>query len=137
MSAQTTSDIISVGWEIENQLLKILIGGASETHTQTLSDNAHYDDVVIGYLDNATQPIHIIVHLQPVLSNPPVSSLLKLKHPRHPRTGYIVVVNASTTPIARFFISIVSSMSGVKLKSAVSMDEALAMLKTLTHTLEA
>jgi len=123
------SNIISVGWLVENQILKIQIGGAPDTHTLTISDNEHYDDVALAYLESATQTVNIIVHLQPALSNPPVASLLRLRHPRHPRVDHVFVVNASATPIARFFISIISSMSGVKLKSAASMDEAMSLIE--------
>jgi hypothetical protein len=131
MVSCSPSNLISVGWLVDNQILKIQIGGAPESHVMTITNDDDYDEVAIQYLDTATETVYIVVHLLPVDTNPSVSRLLSLKHPRHPRVGHILVVNSSATPLARFFISIVGSISGVKLKAVQSIEEALEFLNSL------
>jgi hypothetical protein len=125
---QIASDIISVGWLVENKIFGVQIGGEPETHTLTILDSLDYDPVVLQYLDAATEPIHILIHIRPLKTTPPVSRLLALKYPRHPRTGHIVIVNTSNTPMVRFFMSVVGSVSGVKIKGVQSVEEGLEYL---------
>lgn len=125
----STFDMISVGWLVENSILKLQIGGTPDANAIIQTDDARFDDIILRYLEASDHTLSMVVHLQPTQSSPSVSRLRALKHPRHPRMGHIMLVNHNPTPLARFFISIVSSVSGIRLKSARSIDEAVAFLQ--------
>src|SRR4051812_41788769 len=98
MTPNPSSEHIRVTWLVEDQILQLQVGGTAEAADGT--PETDFDTVILRYLNVASHTLHLVDLLNPVQSHPPVTRLMSMQHPRHPRMGYIVVVNRAATPMA-------------------------------------
>jgi hypothetical protein len=119
---------ISVTWFIPNKVLSIKINGALSLPDMTglISQLELYKQTV--------REFHQIYDLSEMSKLPGLAEFKQGLRPDLMTTGYIFAVG-SLNPMVKFMSSTVIQFTGVKLKTAINVDDALTQLQALDPNL--
>ncbi len=115
-----------IRWIVEGEILML------EVQAEAPHLISFYDEMIISYLDAATSSIDII--LKPPMNDmkpPSLKQLTTLKAPFHPRVGHLVMIREYTNSLTRFLLQIVSRVSGVRLRTFETIEEAVNGLRVI------
>ena len=90
-----------------------------------------YDQMLVEILDKMTHKIHLIADLSAVKNSASMNQARKLKHPRHPNMGRVLMIGMQANTIVRFIASLVAQAAGVSYKSFGTYQEVLAYLEQM------
>lgn len=113
-------------WLIENQVCKVVL---PQEVTQDILEA--YDQLLINVLDQAANKIHMVADLRIIKTMPNLNQARKMRHPRHPHMGRVLMVGLNLNPIARFMASLVAQAAGVAYKAFDTYEEVFAYLEKM------
>src|SRR4051794_30990361 len=88
-------------WWIENHIRCTVFSGEV-----TSEDMFVIDKGLMEILDASPHPIHFVMDDRELKNLPPLQDGLKLKHLRHPRIGWVVVLLDGSHYALRFFLTV-------------------------------
>jgi hypothetical protein len=118
-------------WLVQDRVLKVLLPFAFDD-----GEAQKFDTDVLVYLDQASQPIHLVLDVRQVKTHPSMKTFFGWKHLKHPNLGYTMMIGMASNPVVRFMAGIVVKAVGVHLKDVESDDEALAHLAIIDSRLK-
>jgi hypothetical protein len=87
------------------------------------------DQRMMIVLDAAQQPIHFVIDLRDLLQGLSLDQGLKVRHLRHAKVGWIVLMGSNQNAMLRFLTSVTFKIFGAKYKECMSLEEAGEFLK--------
>jgi hypothetical protein len=109
-------------WEVPNR-----VGCFDLGEVYSLEDATHLKVQMLEMLEQATQPLHIMIEIGklkkfPMRMNSETWAMAEWM--RHPQLGWLIVINNDTNPMAHFMVSAVGKAIGVKTRFVKSHEEA-------------
>jgi hypothetical protein len=113
-------------WLVEDMVCKVVL-------PEDFNDAAlkEYDDMLVEVLDRMPHKIHLVADLRGVKNTASLNQARKLKHPRHPNMGRVLMIGLQANPIARFLASLVAQAAGVLYKSFTTYEEVVEYLEKM------
>lgn len=93
------------------------------------------DEWLLTHLAAATAPLHVIGDARQLQRYPPLHAHLNQKSVRHPRVGWLVMIEARYDPVRWFVMSTMVRAARVPLRFTYSPEEALMFLQAQDATL--
>ena len=106
----------------------------------SLEDANHLKVQMLEMLEHATLPLHIMFDISTLKQFPKrmnAETWAMAEWMRHPKLGWLIVINKDTNPMANFLVSAVGKTIGVKTRFVKSPEEALEILARTDMTLSA
>lgn len=122
-----------LSWIVPKRII-LMSPGESTTDADLLED----DRAVLNMLDegDADAPyIHFIVVLNDNAGRVNLKSLVSMTWPKHPRSGWLVVVGGRMNPLLRAVGGLAAQITKIKVERSETVEEALALLYRLDRTL--
>ena len=121
-------------WQVPDRVVLFTLG-----ETYTLEDAGLLNKQMLELLNKSEHPLHMMVDLNGMRHYPKrvteeVWSITQCL--RHPKLGWMLVVNTGTNPMAHLIASVVGKTTGVKMRFVKSQSEALETLHRMDLTLE-
>lgn len=117
-------------WWVENYVRYTkLTGNASAEEVFDI------DNRLVACLDASPHPIHFVIDVEHLKSTLSMDQSLKVRHLRHPKTGWIVLIGSRQNAMVRFMISVTFKIFGARYKDCPTIQEAAAFLKEVESTL--
>lgn len=121
-------DALLLSWVVQDRILLLDLAKDPDA-------DLNFYDVKIGeQLDKAGQLVDLIMYIEKAPTNgfPSLTEIMGYKHVKNPHMHRLVLVASKIKirPIGRFIISVLGKVSGLKVKTASSLTEAL---NYLTH----
>ncbi len=125
----------TLDWYVPNRIAVVRIA-----ETLTLEDGYAQNSYMLPLLNEADQPMHLIIDLTvtrhfPMRLNENVWA--GTEYMRHPMMGWLMIINQGSNPLLHMLMSVVGKTTGVKVRFVNSFDEALTSLNKLDLTLQA
>jgi hypothetical protein len=125
----------TINWHIPNRVAIVQI-----EETLTLEDGYAQNSYMMPLLNEADQPIHMIIDLTLTRKFPmrlDENVWAGTQYMRHPMMGWLMIINRGSNPLLHMLMSVVGKTTGVKVRFVDSFDEALTSLQKLDLTLKA
>ena len=109
-------------WEVPDR-----VGFFDFSETYSLEDADHLKVKMLEMLEHSTQPLHIMIDIGalkhfPMRMNAETWAMAEWM--RHPKLGWMLIINNTTNPMANFMVSVVGKAVGVKTRFVKSREEA-------------
>ena len=122
-------------WQISDRVVLFILG-----ETYTLEDAGLLNKQMLELLGKSEQSLHMLVDLTNTRHYPKrvteeVWSITQCL--RHPKMGWMLVVNNGVNPMAHLIASVVGKTTGVKMRFVKSRDEGIEILLRMDLTLQA
>jgi len=109
-------------WEVPDR-----VGFFDFGETYSLEDADHLKVKMLEMLEHSTQPLHIMIDIGalkhfPMRMNAETWAMAEWM--RHPKLGWMLIINNTTNPMANFMVSVVGKAVGVKTRFVKSREEA-------------
>jgi len=117
---------ISFRWIVDGQILFV------DVKVEATDRMTTYDQMMVDYLDAATETVDLIIRLPRPKNTPPsLKRLTSYKYQQHPRLGYVVMIGLNINPVIRFFIASASKIARMKMRTFETLDEAIAFSRAV------
>lgn len=122
-------------WEVPER-----VGIYDLGETYSLEDADHLKLQMLEMLGHASQPVHIMFDICtlkhfPMRMNSETWSMAEWM--RHPKLGWLIIVNNGINPMANFMVTAVGKAIGVKTRFVKTREEAMEILLRIDQTLKA
>lgn len=115
---------IETKWLVENQVFMVVL--PAELDEALLED---YDELIVQILDKtAADKVHLVVDMRGLTKSPSLMKSRALKHPKHLKLGWGLLVGMSSNPVIRFTAATIAQLMHLRFKSFERMEDALAHL---------
>jgi hypothetical protein len=113
-------------WLIEGHVHYIGFAG-----TTNIDELLEIDNRMIAALEASPHPIHFVIDVRGLAAPLGLDQGLKIRHLRHEKTGWIVLIGGSQNSIMRFVISTTFKIFGARYKDCATPEAALEFLKQM------
>jgi hypothetical protein len=121
---------IQLSWYLENHVMLLVSHGESSDQ-----DMFEVDQPIIDYLTQSQAPlVHLIINNLESSFTPSAKALPRLKFPKHPRCGWVILVGPTNT-FQRFVGAVATGLFKARQRMFDTMDEALVFLNDMDSTL--
>ena len=122
-------------WEVPERVGYFDLG-----EVYSLEDANLLNDQMLQMLNRAAMPLHIMFDIGtlkrfPMRMNAETWEMAEWM--RHPKLGWLIVINKNTNPMAHFMVSAVGKTIGVKTRFVKSRDEAHEIVFRMDQSLSA
>ena len=122
-------------WQVPDRVVYFDLG-----ETYSLEDANHLKVQMLEMLGHSTMTLHIMFDISTLKNFPKrmnAETWAMAEWMRHPKLGWLLVINKDTNPMANFMVSAVGKAIGVKTRFVKSRDEALATVVRIDLSLSA
>ena len=97
--------------------------------TTTAQEIQTIDEPMVAYLDDSDRDIHFVIDLRDLKEGLSLDQGLKVRHLRHKKVGWIILMGSNNNAMLRFLTSVTFKIFGAKYKECVSPEEVIEFLK--------
>lgn len=130
------SEALSVDWLIDGKALLVDVKIPPDDMDEmpfTMQELLDYQDrLIIEKLDTATQSVHVVIKMPQTDKHPSAKETTSFKFQSHPRLGNIILVGLALNPVARFIMTVVSTVRRLHVKNFDTIDEAVAYINRIS-----
>lgn len=127
MAYENSEEMIALSWLVEGHILLL------DIKVDSMEQAAMYDQLIVDKLDSTPNTVDLIIRMPtgPLRNPPSLKQLTSFQYQKHPRLGYVVMVGIKTNPVARFLVTTMASIRGLRIQAFETMDEAVTFIKRM------